>query len=102
MKLSWDFSHHYASGRVSIVDIFADWPKISLDKVLPSDKFSFKQEDATHYEDPYWRFDLVSFLSLLLGPSLLEHPLISEYYGEHKILKGESLLGKLPSETYKP
>jgi len=63
-----------------------DWPKLKLDKISAGDKFSFKEEEASYYEDQYLRFDLVSLMALIFGPSIKEHPLISEYYGTNKII----------------
>ena len=69
LKLTWDFKHHYSSAHVSLLEFFMDWPKLNPSKLIPGDKFTFKESEAVYYEDDYWRFDLVQVLSKLLGPS---------------------------------
>jgi hypothetical protein len=69
LKLTWDFKHHYSSAHVSLLEFFMDWPKLNPSKLIPGDKFTFKESEAVYYEDDYWRFDLVQVLSKLLGSS---------------------------------
>ena len=88
MKFTWDFKHHYSSAHVSILEFFMNWPNLDPAMLLPGDKFIFDETEAVLYEDEYWRFDLLSVLSLFLGSSLKDHPLIKEFYGPHKIIQG--------------
>jgi hypothetical protein len=69
LKLTWDLKHHCSTAHVSLLEFFMDWPKLNPSKLIPGDKFTFKESEAVYYEDKYWRFDLVQLISKVLGPS---------------------------------
>jgi hypothetical protein len=64
-----------------------------MDFFAKPDDYFFDPDTLVYYEDPYWNFDILDFIGVTT-PNIKSHALLQEYYGDNRVLQGESLLGK--------
>ena len=97
-KFNSEFTHDWSQAHVSLIDFYYQFPQKNF--FATSKDYKFEADTMVYYEDPYWTFDILDFMSVTT-PNIKSHALLQKYYGDNRVLQGQSLLGKT-DQTYIP